>query len=450
MRKISHMLFLFLLCTLFFSVNGVLCAEVSVNGMLETDIWVQFDKGEKLRNENTFSLKFEYGSENYHLFAQPEIELFGVPSIVETEDLQDPGSLFDSSVRLSEAYLDLYEFLFPVFDLRVGKQKIVWGAADMLNPTGNVSPSDFSDPKKFGEKIGVNALLLKTYLPSVQLDFVLVPLFTPSLFPKSDFLPSFLPEIPTLPGTSPGTLTENVRLPQNRLTENSIAAAKASTFILGFDVSASFYTGRYSIPVVSRIDIEKAVSLTNVTTFSNFPKLQVAGLDFIGSIWNRGIWGEFALFLPQDLEITTNTDADGDGTFDITETTVIDSDPYVRFTLGTDYTFRNGLYYNLQWAHGFEYEIGKSNLNDYLIFRIEKGFFYDKLKVLPLTVILATGDIGDLGNDFGVGYIPEIQFSPSDNLEIDIGCFLAEGRGDTLLAENREKDFFFFTASVHF
>lgn len=448
MRKTSHTLFLFVLCTLFFSINGLLGAEVSINGVLETDVWVQFDDGEKLKNENTFSLKFEYGSKNYHLFVQPEIKLFGVPAIDEIEDLQDADSLFDSSVRLAEAYLDFYEFLFPVFDMRVGKQKIVWGAADMLNPTGNVSPSDFSDPKEFGEKIGVNALLLKAYLQPVQCDFVLVPVFTPSLLPKSGFLSSFLPEIPTIPGTSLGTLTENVSLPRNRWTENTLFAAKASSFIFGFDVSASFYSGRYSIPVISRIDSVKAGSQTNITTFSGFPKLQVAGLDFIGSVWSRGIWGEFALFFPRNLDITTNTDIDGDGTVDITDTTAID--PYVRFTLGTDYTFRNGVYYNLQWAHGFEYEIGKSNLNDYLVFRIEKGFFYDKLKILPLTVILATGDIGNLEDDFGAGYVPELQFSPSDNLEIDIGCFLAAGKGENLLAKNREKDFFFFTASVHF
>jgi hypothetical protein len=448
MRKTSYTLFMFVLLILFFSVNGPLSAEVSINGMLETDVWVQFDEGEKLKNENTFSLKFEYGSENYHLFVQPEIELFGVPVIDEIKDLQDSDSLFDSSVRLAEAYLDLYEFLFPVFDVRVGKQKIVWGASDMLNPTGNVSPSDYSDPKEFGEKIGINALLLKTYLRYVQCDLVLVPLFTPSLIPKSGFLSSFLPEIPIIPGTSPGTLTENVNFPQNRWTENTLFAAKASFFILGYDVSASFYTGRYSIPVVSRIDIERDGLYTNITTFSGFPKLQVAGLDFIGSVWNQGIWGEFALFFPQDLEITTNTDVDGDGTVDIMDTMAID--PYIRFTLGTDYTFRNGVYYNLQWAHGFEYEIGKSNLNDYLVFRIEKGFFYDKLKILPLTVILASGNIRNLEDDYGVGYAPELQFFPADNLEFDIGCFFAAGEGENLLAKNQKKDFFFVTATVHF
>jgi hypothetical protein len=448
MRKTPCTLCLLFLGVFIFSVNGFLIAEVSINGAVETDVWVQLEEGEKLKNENTFSLKLEYGSDNYHLFAQPEIQLYGVPLIDDIEDLQNSDSLFDASVRLAEAYLDLYEFLFPVFDVRIGKQKIVWGAADMLNPTGNVSPSDFSDPKEFGEKIGVNALFLKAYLPSVRCDLVLVPVFTPSLLPKSGFLSSLFPEIPPIPGTSLGTQTENVSFPENRWSETTLLGAKLSSFILGYDVSASFYRGRYSIPVISQIDVKRSGSQTNITTFSGFPKLYVAGLDFMGSMWSRGIWGEFALFFPEDLEITTNTDIDGDGTFDIIDTTKID--PYVRFTLGTDYTCRNGVYYNLQWAHGFDYEIGKSHLNDYLVFRIEKGFFYDKLKILPLTLIVATGDIENFEEDYGVGYAPEIQFSPADNLELDIGCFFTTGKGENLLAKNRSKDFFFFTTTVHF
>ena len=41
---------------------------------------------------------------------------------------------------MREAYVNAY--LGP-FDLRLGKQIIVWGRADALNPTNNLTPVDF-------------------------------------------------------------------------------------------------------------------------------------------------------------------------------------------------------------------------------------------------------------------------------------------------------------------
>ena len=43
-------------------------------------------------------------------------------------------------IDLREAYVNAY--LGP-FDLRLGKQIIVWGRADALNPTNNLTPVDF-------------------------------------------------------------------------------------------------------------------------------------------------------------------------------------------------------------------------------------------------------------------------------------------------------------------
>ncbi len=44
--------------------------------------------------------------------------------------------------RLREAYLDLY---FGNFDLRIGKQQIVWGKADGVFITDMVSPKIYSN-----------------------------------------------------------------------------------------------------------------------------------------------------------------------------------------------------------------------------------------------------------------------------------------------------------------
>jgi len=157
-----------------------------------------------------------------------------------------------------------------------------------------------------------------------------------------------------------------------------------------------------------------------------------------------GLWGEAGLFIPE--KTVTNTYVN-DALY--ASTTILD-DIYVRFVLGTDYTFRNGLYYNVQFVHGFDSEIGKEYLNDYLITRIEKSFFYDKIKILPLTLILATGNLGNIAGNYGIGYLPELQYFPSDNLEIDIGALLIGGKDDNLLARLKDTDSLFLTVKVSF
>ena len=52
------------------------------------------------------------------------------------------GQEFDSrvsEVNLREAYVDVYS---GRFDFRVGHQVVVWGRADGMNPTDNITPKD--------------------------------------------------------------------------------------------------------------------------------------------------------------------------------------------------------------------------------------------------------------------------------------------------------------------
>ena len=78
-------------------------------------------------------------------------------------------------VDLREAYVNAY--LGP-FDLRLGKQIIVWGRADALNPTNNLTPVDFrirsplEDDIRLGN-VGARAFLR---LGAVRLEGVWMPI----------------------------------------------------------------------------------------------------------------------------------------------------------------------------------------------------------------------------------------------------------------------------------
>jgi len=443
---------LILLFCMFVS-SSVLYADVSIGGDLESETWLNFDDRKIHNNSNTVSLKFEYTDMNYHLLVSPKIETYGLPVVDERADLQNVEQIFDLSVGVSEAYIDIYEFLLPSLDIRIGKQIIVWGTADKINPTGNICPSDFSGTLEFGEKLGVNSILTSLYISDFIFSFAFIPVFTPSRLPKGDLLGSLIPEIPipdapAFTGTTRGTESHTIQNPDNVLSETSQFAAKLSTFVCGYDFSMSYYYGRYTVPIYYQIDYTVVGLFTNIQTYSRFPKVQIIGFDFAGSIFNMGLWGEAALFIPEkvmtDLYIT-NTPP-----IQIGSEITLDEEPYLRYVIGTDYTFSGGLYYNLQYVYGLDHEIGKDNLNHYFVLRMEKSYFYEKLKILPLTLILGVYTLDTIESNYGIGYVPEIQFFPSDNLELDLGIFITSGKGENLLARLDNHDSFFLTIKASF
>jgi hypothetical protein len=420
-------------------------ADLSIGGSIKSEMWGKFDKAEILNNSTDLSLTLEVGAEKYHIYANPVLKIAGFPDTSQLSDLQNINQVFQPSLYLREGYMDIYGFILPSMDIRIGKQVIIWGTADKINPTGNLCPADLSNTFDFGQKLGVNAILLDIYLSNVAFSAVFIPVFTPSLFPQGNIYSSFIPSIPPLPGTSVGTETSILNTPPNSIDKSFQAGVKLSAFLLNYDISASYYYGRYSMPVIDRIDLTQSGAVTDISTRSLFPRVHVAGLDFAGSFFSMGLWGEAGLFIPE--KVTTKTYITG---FGLSDTKKVLDEMYVRFVLGTDYTFKNGLYFNMQFIHGFDYEIGKDNLNEYLVTGVEKSFLSDRIKILPLTLILSTGDFGSISDDYGVGYIPEVQFFPADNVEIDLGGLILEGRGTNLPAMLKDMDSLFLTVKVSF
>lgn len=89
------------------------------------------------------------------------------------------------SFNLREAYLDLY---FDSFDIRVGKQQIVWGKADGVFITDILSPKDLYEfllPEFDEIRIGVTGAKLNYYMGGNTLELVWLPVFTPTNLPNS-------------------------------------------------------------------------------------------------------------------------------------------------------------------------------------------------------------------------------------------------------------------------
>jgi len=407
--------------------------NVDINGEIISSNQLMFHDGEVKQNNNSLSLNFEGGSERYHFFTRFSLKSTHLHSLENLSSLQNSAEVMPLTVDLEEAYLDLYRFPAKPFDLRVGKQIIVWGTADRINPTSNFCPPDLTEMFEFGEKLGVNAFKVNAYTNLFTITGIFVPFFTPA------FLPDNFLQFTGLEEKSDGA---TLLLPDDTLGENFGAGVRMNWFLLGYDMSLSYYYGRYTIPVVSELEIDPVTwSVENLQ--ARFPRLHVLGGDFSGTLWKLGVWGEAGLFVPEKYNLTVKMSIPPD-------TVEEKGEMYLRYVLGMDYTFTGGLYFNLQFAHGLDYETDKDSLNDYLITRMEKGFFYDKLKLLPLTLVLTTGNWNRVEKNYGLAYIPEIEYSPFDNLKINLGAVLIHGEGDNLLTNLKNEDSVFLKLKLYF
>ncbi len=404
--------------------------DLSINGTIQTNTQVKLSNGSLLYNSNDLTLKFEGSTDYYHYYSELNLTYSGKPDADNINDLFSKKSIVPISIDLKEAYIDLYSFIFPFLDVRIGKQIIVWGSADKINPTSNLSPIDYSNVLDFGNRLGIYALQTNFYVGSFTISGVYVPSFTPAILPSSLF---------QVEGNS------NIEFPSQKLGISSQAALLLNFPVYTFDLSLSYYYGRSSIPSVYQIEINPLTqSVASTDLF--FPKKQVIGLSISGSIFNIGTWFEAGYFIPDKYSMKTI--ASGVGTI-ISEDRSVD-DPYIRYVAGLDYTFKSGVYINMQFIHGFDSETRKADLKDYIIARIEKSFFDDKVKISPFTFVLTSGNINNLKDNYGFGYIPEIYYYPVDNIELNLGAYILDGKGNNMIADMDGKDLLFIKAKVSF
>ena len=182
-----------------------------------------------------------------------------------------------------------------------------------------------------------------------------------------------------------------------------------------------------------------------------YPRQQVLGADFAGAIGVVGVWGEAALHLPEKVSAQSTFPSEVPPYSPITsDSTTLSDAAYLQYLIGTDYTFRNSWYVNLQFLHGFLSERGAENLNDYVIFRSEKDFLNGKLTLSPLSFALGITDWGNPQNNYGIAGIPELTWRPYDNVDILLGSFLFEGAGDNIFRSLRNLDELYLRVKVSF
>jgi hypothetical protein len=174
-----------------------------------------------------------------------------------------------------------------------------------------------------------------------------------------------------------------------------------------------------------------------------FPRMQVLGADVATDLRGVGLWGEAGVFWPE--EVTTRTVVGAS----VRETVALGDVPYVRFTVGGDYTFPGGLYVNIQWMRGFFTERGRGNLHDYLIGEVERDVLRSDIK-LSITGGWEVGAWDEVNDSQGYFLTPELTYQAIDNLELQVGLFFVEGAEESLFGQWEQIDQVYLRARVSF
>jgi hypothetical protein len=310
-------------------------------------------------------------------------------------------------------YMEAWDVGLKGLDIRVGQQKIQWGAGDQFNPTNNLNADDVEDPLLFGDQLG-NIMARVDYTPVIgwSLTGVVVPVFKPALLPESAVLGlAATDQVPvidddlrwTLLGDQAQalqvagypTVAQSVvpQLPDTNLKNMQWSVRLAGT--LGMqDLALSYYDGISDIPQgvgnhttlnageqCNPRDAEDCINgILETQVMLAYPKMKVWGFNASGEMnplgWIAdgirpiGYRLEAAWIHPEETRLSlTNDELDFGffqqpaGEYDYglpggQRPLVVTDDPFFKWTAGLDYSFGRHVYANVQWVHGFPDEFG--------------------------------------------------------------------------------------------
>ncbi len=216
----------------------------------------------------------------------------------------------ETNGELREAYLDVS--LGPV-DLCVGKQLIVWGRADRINPTDNLTAKNFTllFPEDDDQRLGTVAVKATYYLGGLSLTGVWLPAF------ESDTIPIKQP---------PALFTLHEQAPERALQQWAAKLEQTGSMI---DWSASYFDGFDPFP---DLGIDR-IGAAGVDLHLRNHRIRVIGADTATTFGRYGLRGEAA------YTFTTDT---GGGNPAV-------KNPFFFMVLGGDRTFFEYLNVNIQY-----------------------------------------------------------------------------------------------------
>ncbi len=316
----------------------------------------------------------------------------------------DKTTVFD----VREAYIDLF---FNSFDLRIGKQQIIWGKADGVFITDIISPKDLSEflLRDFEEiRMGVTSVKFDYYLGDNTLEIVWVPVFSSTKFPESNSIWAVTPHFPINPtfDFSKKDIKPSIK--------NSEIFAKYSVFssAIDFEIMGGYtWDADPTIHTLKEID-PLTHQLLSLTAIPEHHRLTLTGGSFsttLGPIVLRGegayYWGKyFQTEEPKALEGVTEKN-------------------YLNYLIGADFTI-SGIKFSTQFIQQYiiDYDdfIVNNEVNNLMTFLARKDLLEgDTLHLEFFSYIGLTDNDGLIR--------PKISYDLTDGLNILLGANIFYG-----------------------
>jgi hypothetical protein len=197
-----------------------------------------------------------------------------------------------SGIELREAYLD---YTAVNWDVRIGRQIVVWGKADGVQITDVVSPMDYTEflARDYDDiRIPVDAFKIRYFQDMVTYEFIWAPSFQAAILPTGENPWSIQMEAPA----GKQILLDEPLVPENTL-GNSEIGGKVSLYLPGIDLALSTLYTWDKFPVFRKTEIGD-----QVTFRPEHHRITFVGAEFSMPFDAFVLRGESAFFKGKQLE----------------------------------------------------------------------------------------------------------------------------------------------------
>lgn len=229
----------------------------------------------------------------------------------------------DSPVAaIRELYVDLG---FDAFDLRVGKQYIVWGVLEGVRIVDEINPMDFR------ELMLPDLIDYRIPLWSAKLDY-----YTGIGNWQLLWIPELQFHKPAPPGSEWELLQEvpGTREPEGWMLENSELGLKFDTYLLDTELSFSYFYTWDDFPVIFRTVRIGASADDDPIFFPTYTRISMYGITAVKPVGDYILKGEFAYVEDKFFGRTNVADENNDGFVDTNGQAQKD---HIRWGVGLDF-----------------------------------------------------------------------------------------------------------------
>ncbi len=196
----------------------------------------------------------------------------------------------ETGLELQEAWA---EYVSDNWDIRLGRQIVIWGKADGIRITDNISPPDYTESvtRDLDEiRMAVDAVKFRLLGDNITTEFILIPVFRSSVQPEGDNPWAVTMEYPESFEIS----SRNADEPDTGINSSELAM-KVSGYFSGMDWAASVFYTWDDDPVMFR-DVYETGDTTQIVFKPQYKRMTVAGLE-CAVPWSDFVFrGETAFF----------------------------------------------------------------------------------------------------------------------------------------------------------